>query len=225
MFDPGAAKPKLRLRIARPADASDLGEVYWRTAKKLPEHFLPKLGRAFLTCYHKILIAEPHSIVMCLEDQSGRVVGFASGTRAMEEHVAALSRKRFSLAFSAIPALVKRPSLLGAMYARFQAARSLKQDEGFVLGEGPRLEYWGCVEGVVTPAEALDLIAAWLAVFRRLGESTVSCEVDRSNESVLRIHKAFGAKVERSFITGDGRERFVLKYDLDEERTRRLIGG
>ena len=225
MFDPGTEKPKLRLRIAKPADASDLAEVYWCTASKLPEHFLPLLGRAFLARYHRILIAEPNSIVMCLEDQSGKVVGFASGTRAMEEHVAALSRNRVLLALSAIPALVKKPSLLGAMYARFRAVRCFKQDEGFVLGEGPRLEYWGCVKDAVTPAEALDLIGGWLAVFRRLGESAVSCEVDRSNESVLRIHMAFGAKVKRRFTTGDGRERYILQYDLDEEGTRRRIGG
>ena len=220
-----AVNPKLRLRTAKPADAADLAEVYWCTASTLPERFLPTLGRGFLECYHRILLGERHSLVMCLEDQSGKVVGFASGTCAMEEHVAALSRNRVLLVLSAIPAIVGHPSILGAMYRRFLATRHCREREGFILGEGPRLEYWGCVEGAVPPAEALDLIRAWLTMFRRLGGKTVSCEVDSSNERVLRIHKAFGATVERGFITGDGRERLILKYDLNEEKTCRRIGG
>jgi hypothetical protein len=225
MPDSGTVKPKVRLRTAKTADAADLAEVYWCTASKLPEHFLPTLGRAFLECYHRILLAERHSLVMCLEDQSGKVVGFVSGTAAMEEHVAALSRNRVVLVLSAIPAIARMPSLLGAMYRRFQATRRCEERPGFISVEGPRLEYWGCIEGAVAPAEALDLIRAWLAIFRRLGGFTVLCEVESSNEKVLRIHKAFGATVEREFITGDGRERFILKYDLNEEKTCRRIGS
>ena len=222
--DPGEPKPMMKLRIAKPRDAAGLAEVYWCTASKLPESFLPTLGRVFLARYHRILIAEPNSIVLCLQDLNGRVVGFASGTSAMEEHMAALSRNRVALVLSAIPAITRRPSTLWAMYKRFRAARHCKGEEGFILGAGPRLEYWGCIEGAVAPAEALDLIRAWLAIFWRLGGHSVSCEVDHSNDRVLRIHKAFGAKVERKFITGDGRERFILKYDLNEEGTRRRIG-
>lgn len=224
MFDAAGARLLMRLRIAKIKDADGLAEVYLRTASELPGSFLPSLGHGFLARYHQILISEPGSVVICLEDESGRIVGFASGTSAMEEHAAALSSDRLMLVLSALPAIAKRVSILVGMYKRFRAVRLTGEEDAFVLSKGPRLEYWGCIKGTVSPTEAIELMRAWLAIFRRLGGYSVSCEVDLSNDRVLRIHKAFGARVERKFITGDGRERFVLKYDLNDERTRRAIG-
>ena len=214
----------MKLRIAKKKDAVGLAEIYLRTASELPESFLPSLGCGFLMRYYQILISEPGSVVICLEDESGRIVGFASGTTAMEEHTAALARSRLTLVLSALPAIARRVSILVGMYKRFRSVRCSSEKDAFVLSRGPRLEYWGCIKGTVSPTEAIELMRAWLAIFRRLGGYTVSCEVDLSNDRVLRIHKAFGARVERKFTTGDGRERFVLKYDLNDERTRRAIG-
>jgi hypothetical protein len=208
----------MRIRIATEADLDQLTHIHLSSATSVGQ-FLPLLGTRFLREYHRVLMRGKRSLVLCQEDNEGTVVGFISGTYAAEEHTAALRSHRSTLVLAALPALIRKPSLLLGMLKRFRSVRSNRIDGGYIAGAGCRLSYWGYLPGKRSGGSAIFLLQTWLSTAKDCGAQSVLLEVDESNSAVLKLHQMLGATVSRRFVTGDQRPRYLLCYELADRPT------
>jgi len=206
----------MHIRLAKPCDATALARVYLLSATRLRHYFLPKLGFRFLRKYHEVLLSERNCVAVCLEDDAGEVVAFASGSLKAEEHMAALASRKLGLLWASIPGLARKPTLLVGMRKRARPVASHELHNGYIAATGPRLEFWGAANDSSNPAEVVALLNAWLKVSAECGAKQVQFEVDDENVKVRRIHLALGAHVVRSFQTADGQPRTVMCYELSE---------
>ena len=175
-----------------------------------PAGFMFKLGQSFLREYYSAILRAEGTVILCAEKE-GKIIGFISGTLRAEERMPSLKRRRFRLAFAALPAFLHHPSLLFQAHMR-QNPGSAENGSGFIVQAGPHQEFWAwSAPGV---SGALHLQLKWLAIMRTLGVSEVLCEVDRDNELSEKSHMACGAKRVHEMITPDGRERHILRYEL-----------
>jgi glycosyltransferase involved in cell wall biosynthesis/ribosomal protein S18 acetylase RimI-like enzyme len=72
---PPPGDDRLRLRPARPADASSLARLH---REALPDAFLPALGQRFMEVLYRALVDDPGAVSFVAE-RGGVVVGFATG--------------------------------------------------------------------------------------------------------------------------------------------------
>lgn len=174
-----------------------------------------KLGKNFLKAYYRILLDEVSSVVLCVEDTEGRIIGLVSGTLAADKHMTALKRNRVRLAIAAFPSLIRNPKLLGSMKARQQSGSADEDSGGYVVLTGAREEFWAWHPAARSAGGAIELHRTWLSVMRLLGITSVRLEVDRVNDKVEKIHRLMGAQVIKEFSTPDGRQRLIMEYRLD----------
>ena len=200
----------MRFRIAKPSDARRLARAYCTCYRTAADAFLPTLGEPFLRQYHRILLSEPSTVALVAEDDTGNVVGFACGTLDASSHLSNLKRSKWKLAISALPAVVKRPTLIRAMRARMNAPSAASEESGFVVLSGCRLESWGWVESERTGGQSIQLLKAWLDTSRSLGARDIWLEVD--HDSIGKLHRMMGARVDREVVTPDGRRRRIMRY-------------
>lgn len=210
----------MRTRLAKARDVDELVRVHWAAACEQPGGFLYRLGKGYLRQYYHVVLKEKNSVVLCAEDDRDRIIGLVSGTLDAEEHRAALQRSRFRLGWAAAPALLRDASLLGGLVSRMKSIRSEQPDAPYVFMSGAREEYWAW-DPTRRSGEALELQRRWLQLMRTLGATSVSFEVDRVNDKVVRIHRILGAIEVREFITPDGNERLLMQYSFEQPSPRR----
>lgn len=202
----------MKIRLAKLSDAGRLAQVHWIGSSKQPGGFMFRLGRAFLIQYYRVLLEEKNSVVICAEDTDGHILGFVSGSLDAEERMIALRRNWFRLSLAAIPALIRDPRLIRDMYSRRQSKSADREDGGYIVQSGARVEYWAWLP--THSGGAIELHLKWLLLMRLLGVQSVRGEVDQINEMVLRAHRFMGARVVKEFTTPDGKQRLVIEYML-----------
>lgn len=203
-----------RVRLAKPADAVALADLHFKLLGELPGGSLKTLGRAFRHAYYRTMLAEPASLVVCMENCEGRMIGLATGSLDAAEHIAHLRLHRIRLALAALPAVIRRPALIRSMLNKQNAADQGDADNGYVVNRGPRLEFWGVTEEGRAGGGSLSLLQTWLSLAKQLGAGTVRFEVNDSEADVAKIHTILGARQEREFVTPEGVPRRILKYEF-----------
>lgn len=199
----------MQLRLAKPSDAEAIAAIYDASNVGNPQSFMTKLGRSFLARYYRIVLSARGSVAVCAISETGAIMGFASGTLDAFEQIAELRRHRVSLAWSALPRLVRSPQLFKAM-----RARSTATDNAFIVSEGARWEYWAWDPQFRSTNGAMGLHRAWISVVRSMGVTRVSLEINDSDEKLAFLHGSQGAKLVRKYSTPEGLERRILQYNL-----------
>lgn len=205
----------MRIRLAKVGDAGDLARVHWVCAAELKDSFMYKLGVRFLHAYYNVVLREKSSVVLCAEDDQGRIIGVYSGTTDSAEHTAALKRNRLRLLVASLPGLVRYPSLLGGLIARFRSVSGDQNEIGFVMLTGARGEFWGWLPEKRGVGGALIMHSRWLSIMRALGARRIQFEVDEENQRVVKLHLAQGARVVKKYVTPDGKARLLMEYPDD----------
>ena len=123
-----------------------------------------------------------------------------------------------SLGLSAIPSILKKPSIILSLISRFKSINN-KGDQ-FISKSGARLEYWVWSKDSDDSVSSLIMHEVLLNIVKSLGISEINFEVDTSNKNVLKFHKINGAIELKRIFLEDDRERSLLKYSFMTRKSR-----
>jgi hypothetical protein len=201
------------IRTAKPSDAASIAKIHYRSRSQLSAGFFSIAGQLFLKHYYSIVLNNPYSVVVCVEDENRRICGFASGTLDAQAHFADLKKNRIRLGLALLPSIVRNPRILVEALARYRSTK-LESDGQFVITSGARGEYWVWDTAFKDTVWAGVLNDAHLRVFRSLGVKTLRFEVDADNPDVVDYSLKNGALVIDTIALTDGRIRYIMEYNL-----------
>lgn len=200
-------------RIAKPSDAGQIALVQYSVRDYNPIGIFSKMDLFFLKRYYKIILNDPYEVVICAENEDGKIVGFNSATLNASWQMKTLRKHWLSLGVSAIPSIIKSPKLIKKLVQRFKST-SEKSSEKFVYGKGARGEFWAWKKDDSNTLDAVNLSLKSNKIMAVLGASHIYIEVDLDNDKVLAYHKAMKAEVEQIITLPDGRQRALLKKKI-----------
>ena len=201
----------VKFRNAKLADANQIAHIHIESSKIQPGGFMHQLGYLFILNYYKIFIQEKHSLVIVAEDEYGLIYGFCSGTLDAEEHLSSLSKHRFLLFFSCLPAIIKSPNLLTEIINRKRHIQNNSDAIEFNNRSGVRNEYWGWRNNC-DKSKSPELFRTWMDIVFSYGYNSFKGEVDSANKNIVLFHKFLGAKILKEIKLPDGRYRYFVEY-------------
>lgn len=203
-------------RFAKESDAPRLAQLQSDIKDVNDLGIFVQMGGDFLKTYYKLVLTDPYIYCLCAEDENGLVVGYCFNILDCRKHHARLYSNKFSLAFSAITTLIKKPSLFKALWIRY---KSLKNNDGqYAAAEGARGGYWGWDPKNKSSEMSFELHERSLAIAKLLNVKELHFEVDNDNKKVLKFHKLNGAQVDKIVTLPDGRVRSLMHYDVPNHK-------
>lgn len=205
---------EIRYRVAKPSDAKRIADVHWHVRERYTQGIFLSLGKPFLRTYYRIILNDPWEVVICAEKGDGRIVGFASSTMDARAQADNLKRHKVRLAFSALGAIIRKPSLLVAVWQRYRSLNSKRDTPSFIHTEGARGEYW-CWLKEEDSLKSIELNKIHNEVLYDLGLREKYFEVDKFNKAVYKFHlKVNKAEPIEEITLPDGRVRVLMKKIL-----------
>ena len=173
-----------------------------------------RLGLRFLVEYYRVILSNKTSIVLCADAAGDGIVGLVSVTLRPEKELEAMRKRRLRFLLAVLPAIIRRPALIEAVYLRNRSLSAKFLGEGFLSHSCPRIAYWGWSPDYPSYGKSMTLLTEIMRLVREIGENRLQLEVDRINRKVEVTHRLLGAKVVREFTTSDGRERIIMEYEF-----------
>jgi hypothetical protein len=204
----------IEFRFANCYDAKQLAKLHYLCSQAQPGGFMFKLGRRFFLEYYRILLRERTTVVLCADAGRDGIVGLISASTDVKKEIEALRKGRYKLLLAALPNLIRQPSLIRTVISREKSLSPTSMGEGFIVGSGARLTFWGWLPNYPSKGHSVRLLKAILKILGTLGISSVQLEVDRVNRNVEVVYRLLGAKVVKEFTTKDGRQRMVMEHNL-----------
>lgn len=207
-----------RLRLAKPSDAKDIADVHYSIRETGALGIFAMMGKPFLRCYYRIILNDPYELVVCAENENGKIIGFNSSTLDAKAQKDNLKRHRFMLALSAFTSIVFNPKLIGPLYERWKTVNSTPSSKQFFVQEGARGEYWAWSPHEKSPAGSVALSKAYKEILKALGVKELFCEVDADNEKAVSYHKLMHDEIVEEILLPDGRRRYLLRTSLVKQK-------
>jgi len=188
--------------MIRPMVEKDIGQVVRVHLESFPGFFLSSLGPRFLSLYYSRVCEAPEGIAFVSLNLSAEPAGFVVGTTNPRGFYSRLLKRdwlRFS--FASVGALFRRPSaILRVARALLHPSRNPAGEEVaglFSIGVSPELRGTGAGE---------KLVQAFLGEAKRRSCRKVFLTTDRDgNDTVNAFYRKMGFRVEREYITTEGR--------------------
>ena len=206
----------MQLRIAKPSDAKEIAKLHGLTKDTHSIGIFSKMGKTFMNCYYKIILNDPNSVILCVEDDKGKLVGFASGSLDHLSEVKRLKKYFFRLGLAAFPSLLTSPKLIAEIFKRVSSVEEGNSE--YITNEKARTAYWVWDKKSNNSKMSLIMNERHLQLFYLLGVNKVYFEIDSYNKSVLKFATMNGAEILDRIQLSDGRERNILCYDLTKPR-------
>lgn len=211
---------EIRFRLAKPSDAKQIANCHWHVRDRYSQGIFLSLGERFLRAYYSIMLNDPWEVVVCAEDETGKIVGFSSSTLDAEKQARNLRKHRVRLALAALSSVIIHPHLIKPLLQRYKSLSNSKNAPKFIHLEGVRGEYWCWMKSdKASGLQSIDMENIKDGIIYNLGYKEIFFEVDKFNSSVLRYHEKV-AKAERisEIVLPDGRERVLFKKLLKQYR-------
>ncbi len=197
------------LPAIRSMAASDLAEVGVLHGAAFPGFFLSGLGSRPLRELYAAMAEDPTGIAIVAES-GGRIIGFAAGTTEPRSYYRRLIVRRWwRFARAILPAVLRRPSLIGRLAWRLRSATSAPVAAGETL----------LLSLAVSPEQQRKgigriLLLEFLAAARKRGAKQVSLTTDAAgNERVERFYQSLGFKRRAAYSTPE--KRLIHDYVID----------
>lgn len=208
---------EIKFRLAKPSDAKQIANCHWHVRDRYSQGIFLTLGESFLRAYYKIILNDPYEVVTCAEREDGKIIGFCSATIDAKKQAENIKNHTFYLGFAALGAIIRKPSLLKAVWQRYKSLNSVSDAPNFIHIEGVRCEYWCWMKEDQDSLMSLDLEKANANILYSLGIREVHFEVDKFNKAVYRYHTKINKCQPIEEITlPDGRVRVLLKSPLSK---------
>ena len=206
---------EIKFRLAKPSDAKQIANCHWHVRDRYSQGIFLSLGEGFLRSYYRILLDDPWEVVVCAENENGKIVGFSSATLDAASQAVNIKRHKIRLGLAAVGAIIKKPSLLSAVWQRYKSLNNSKDAPNFVHTEGARGEYWCWLKEEEDNLMSVDLDNAKGSIMYALGCREIFFEVDKFNKQVYKYHtKVRKAEPIEEITLPDGRVRVLLKREL-----------
>lgn len=203
----------IKFRLAKPSDAKQIANCHWHVRDRYSQGIFLSLGERFLRTYYKIILNDPWEVVVCAENEKGKIVGFSSATLDGKAQAENLRKHRIRLGLATIMAMVLHPWLIKEVWMRYKSLGG-KNAQKFVHIDGVRLEYW-CWRKDDDSMQSAEMSHAKRQILCDLGYHECFFEVDKFNKQVYKYHiKVNKAEPIEEIILPDGRERVLFKSTL-----------
>lgn len=206
-----------KLRLAKPSDAKEIADLHYTVREQSALGIFAMVGKPFLRKYYKVVLDDPNEIVICAENNKGQIVGFNSCTLDAKAQMNNLRKNKLGLMFSALSSIVTNPKLIKPLVDRYKSMKKNSSIQYFVK-EGARAEYWLWSTTEKDPIESMQMHRAYRGVLQALGVEEIFYEIDAANEKVMAYHKTQKHIIIDTIILPDGRERCIMKSDLNKKR-------
>ncbi len=204
-------------RIAKPSDARQIANVHYHIRDGYDVGFFAHVNFSFLKEYYNVILNDPYEIVVCAEDEDGKVVGFCSGSTNSKKQFEHLRKSKWRFIIPLLTSAIARPSIIKSALDRFKSTKGTSKNE-YVANEGAREEYWGWLPNRDDSIKSVFLQEVFYRVMKTVGVDKMLLEVDQVNERILQLHKKNGAEIISVFKMNDGRTRVALQYSLKNYR-------
>ena len=171
--------------------------------------FLSSLGRRFLTAYYRSFVDNPDSIGLVAGSGQCGVAGFVVGAANPSHFYKRLLRRRWaSFALAAVPAILRKPTVVGRVIFAFRHPSenpSGRHAVGlFSIGVNPAMQGRGVGDA---------LIREFIAAAERRGGEIIFLTTDADNNAAVnRFYERHGFVRARSYFTREGRH--MNEYQL-----------
>jgi hypothetical protein len=106
------------------------------------------------------------SVVLCADAGTDGIVGLIFATLDSKENLALLKRVSHRLLLAALPALIRQSILIKEILSRAIFLWRSNVGEGFIIGPGPRIAYWGWSPAYPTRGLSVFLLQALLKTLK-----------------------------------------------------------
>ncbi|HCT94564.1 MAG: hypothetical protein A2X19_06825 [Bacteroidetes bacterium GWE2_39_28] len=204
----------MKYRLAKLVDCKAIVELHFAIRETYSVGIFARLGKLFMNQYYRIILNDPNSIIVCAEDESGFLLGFCSSTLDVEAQMANIKKHQFKLVLAAIISVIGNPSLLKHLIDRYRVI-SNNSKSTIINTKGARSEYWVWNASRQDSVSSVEMYFAQLNILKSLGVKEIFGEVDVINSKILKFHLANGAEINKSLKLPDGRERIIIRVDLE----------
>lgn len=193
-------------------ELKDVAVVVNTHQASFPGFFLSFLGARFLSLYYKGVLDAPEGISLVCTGTGGEPVGFVAGTTDPRGFYTRLLKRdwlRFSLA--SVGAILRKPTIVPriARAVAHPGRNPVGKDVAGLYSIGVLPEAQGTGVGKV-------LVKAFLAEARGRGCRKVFLTTDRDgNDAANAFYRKMGFRVERQFVTPEGRAMNEYRFDLE----------
>jgi hypothetical protein len=210
----------MRFRLVKPNDFRSIAEIHY-SCRKISNGFFANVSQSFLRQYYRILLDDPNSIILCVENDDKRICGFVSAT--LDARMQFLNLKKYSALFflTLLPSLFMNPLLLRDAIVRFRSTQN-KSLPQFISFEGARGEFWVWDSRIKNSVWAVLLYQTHLSLLATIGVERLNIEVDLDNSKLLKFHEKNGAKLASKLQVSDGRERLFMFYELNKKYSNKI---
>lgn len=203
---------EIRFRLAKPSDAKQIANCHWHVRDRYSQGIFLSLGEGFLRAYYKIILNDPWEVVICAENEEGKIVGFTSATIDGRAQADNLRKHKIRLGFAAAKEILIHPRLFKEVWLRYKSLGDGEQK--FVTVDGVRGEYW-CWRKEEDSLLSVEMDHAKNHILYDLGYRECFFEVDKFNKQVYKFHlKVNKAEPIKEITLPDGRVRVLFKGKL-----------
>lgn len=200
----------IKFRLAVPKDAKQLADCHWSVRDRYTYGIFLSLGKNFLRKYYRIILNDPNEIIVCAENEQGKIVGFSSGSLDAKSQVKAINNHKIILGIATLIGIIQHPSLLKGVLQRYRSLNGQKNQK-FVHMEGARSEYLCWRKDAEESIKMMILDKIKFNIMHELGIKEVFFEIDRHNE------RLFNTQMRDKTII------LLTEYQLPDGRTRGLF--
>jgi hypothetical protein len=207
----------MKYRIAKLSDYKSIVGLHYSIRETYSVGLFSKLGKHFLTKYYKIILNDPNSVIVCAEDDNGIIQGFCSSTIDVKAQMDNIRRHKVSLGLATLTSVILQLSLLNDLWERYKVIKNDSTTK-IIATKGARSEYWVWLATNQDSVSSVGMYFAQLNILKSLGVKEFFGEVDKVNKKILKFQLRNGGEIIDEITLPDGRERVILKVDLDKWR-------
>jgi len=205
---PSSAVASSNIRYATSTDVADMVVVH---LESFPGFFLTFLGPGFLKVLYSSILEVPDNISLVLVSDNNKVEGFVVGTLSPEGlYKRLLVKNWFNFALASVLPALRNPSCIPRLLRAFSTPKTAKLKSADCL-----LMSIGVLPNKIGTGAGRMLVEEFLGLAGQRGANSVSLTTDRdNNDSVNRFYEKTGFKLDRSFVTPEGRQMNEYLFDF-----------
>ena len=113
----------IKFRLAKPSDAKHIAYVHLHIRDKYDKGFFAQVNYSFLKHYYKIMLNDPNEVVICAEDETGKIVGFSSGSLNAEKQFKTMRDHKLFFVWPLITSAFSNPKIIKDSLDRFKSTK------------------------------------------------------------------------------------------------------
>lgn len=192
----------------------DIDEVVRLHEVCFPNHFLTFLGKHFLKCYYKGILAYDKSLAFTIKNGKSQSIGFVTGViNPSNFYKNILKRDWFKYIFAAFLAMVKNPKIIPRLFRAVNKPKEAKVGNHIIeltsIAISPKEENKGY-------GQILLNHFCQEASLRGCEEIVLYTDAE-NNEKVNYFYKKLGFEISKLYTTKEGRKMYEYKRIINND--------